>query len=105
MAMTQTAVLALAGFATLATIGMFLDLEDADAMLVGVVAAVSWALVSLSSFNVLLPRHRNEAVTVELTPIVWLAAALALVTFLFTLRVILVSAKNEAENADFDAFN
>lgn len=105
MAVTETTLLAVAGFATLCTIGMFFDYgDDWTRCLVGAVAAVTWALVSLNAFNVLLPQHRPEATTVSLPPVIWLAGGLAIVTFLFTLRLLLNNLKEEAESASFDAF-
>lgn len=104
MAMTQTALLWLASFATLATIGMFLQYGDqATRPLVGFTASITWALVSISAFNVTVARDAT-VYEFSFTPIVYFAGGLALITFLFVLRLLLVTAKDEAANADFDAF-
>lgn len=102
MAITQPALLALGLFATLATIGMFLDYGDkATRPLVGFTAAIVWATVSLSAFNVWIPAD-SVAYEKELTPVVYIAAALAFITFMFTLRMLLMVAKDEAEATDFN---
>ena len=104
MAMTQPVLLALGGFATLATIGMFFEYgDDWTQGLVGIVASVTWALVSLSSFNVFIPTD-STAYEVALTPLVWFAAGLSLTTFLFTLLGLMQSVRSEAESTSVDAF-
>lgn len=102
--MTQPVLLALGAFATLATIGMFFEYgDDWTQSLVGMVASVTWSLVSLSSFNVFIPTD-GTAYEIALTPLVWFAAGLALTTFLFTLLGLMQGIRREAESTDVDAF-
>lgn len=100
MAMTQPALLALGGFATLATIGMFLEYGDqATRPLVGFVASVAWGVVSLSAFNVFIPTD-SVGYEVSITPVAWFAAGLAITTFFFSFWTLLQLLKDEAEDAE-----
>lgn len=102
MAMTQSALLALALFATIATIGMFVDFGDmATRALVTFVAALTWGTVAVTSFNVLLPGHRPEATTVSLTPLAYVAGALAATLFLFAVWFVMKALKDSVSDSDF----
>jgi len=102
MAMTQSAVLALALFAMLGTLGMFINFEDmATRALVTFTASLTWAVVAVTSFNVLLPGHRPEATTVSLTPLAYVAGALAATLFMFAVWFVMKALKDSVSEAEF----
>jgi ABC-type nickel/cobalt efflux system permease component RcnA len=102
MAMTQTAVLAVGLLATIATIGMFVNFGDmASRALVTFTASLLWGTVAVTSFNVLLPGHRPEATTVTLTPVAYVAGALAGVLFMFAVWFVMKTLKDSVSDSDF----
>jgi len=103
MAMTQSAVLALALFAMLGTLGMFINFEDmaTTRALVTFTASLTWAVVAVTSFNVLLPGHRPEATTVSLTPLAYVAGALAATLFMFAVWFVMKALKDSVSEAEF----
>jgi hypothetical protein len=105
MALTQTALIALGAFATLCTIGMFVNFDDdITRPLVTFVASTGWSFVAVGGFNVLLPSHRPEATTVSMPMVTYFAAGLGVMTFLATIRFLLVGVSKEAEDSDYNPF-
>jgi len=67
MATTQLTLLFLGTLATLATIGMFLDMDEPTAIVVSVFAALPWAIMANASLDVI----TNASLGVEASEPVW----------------------------------
>jgi hypothetical protein len=105
MALTQTALIALGGFATLCTVGIFQRFDDdVTPALIAFVGMVAWSFVAVGGGNVLLPGHRPEATTVAMPMVQYFAAGLAVVTFLVTIRLMLAAVSKEATDSDYTPF-
>lgn len=83
MATTQLTLLFLGTLATLATIGMFVDMDDATTIVVSAMAAILWAIMANASLDVITNASLGVAASEPVWSLVYVAAIMALGTAAF----------------------
>lgn len=98
MAMTQLALLFMGALATLATVGMFVNLDDASRILVSFSGAILWAFFGMSAFDV----YVDEAATKSepITPLAYLGIGFAVIVGLFAFYTLIDVVRAETEATD-----
>lgn len=95
MATTPLTLVSLGSLATLATIGMFVDMDAATQIVVSVVAAMTWAITANAALAVLVAPERTSA-TEPVWGIVYVGAILAFATGAFSVLFIIETLGREA---------
>lgn len=103
MAMTQLALLFLGSFATLTTLGLFVDFgDDITGALVGFVGALTWGLFGVSAFDVIVRQTPFASASEPITPLAYLGIGLSVVVGLFSVKRLLAGVRQETEAASAD---
>jgi uncharacterized membrane protein YuzA (DUF378 family) len=101
MAMTQLALVFLGSLATLATIGMFVNVFDRwTSLLVTFLAAILWATFGLSSFDVIVRDAAYASASEPITPLAYLGIGLAMIIGVYGLADLVMGVGEEASDTD-----
>lgn len=96
MATTQLTLLMLGALATLATLGMFVDMDTPTQMVVSVVAAMTWAITANASLDVIVRDTYAATASEPVWSLVYLSAILALGTGVYAVFTIIGALGREA---------
>lgn len=103
MAMTPLVLVFMGSLATLATLGLFVGRFDAATRaLTGFVGAITWGLVGLSAFDVIVTTHVDPPTSEPILPLAYLGIGLAAVVALFAIKELFAVLQSETEAASTD---
>jgi hypothetical protein len=108
MAMTQLTLLLLAALATLATVGMLLDLDRDTQMIIPFLAAILWAFEGLAAWDVIVSTEvvNGDIVTVSepILPLVYLGIGMAMATASYGIWYLMEGVAKQSDDAFSDSF-
>lgn len=100
MAVTQLTLVLLSAMALFATVGMFVDFDDATTVLVSFAAAILWGTTGLSSYDVIMPDPSTATesyMSAPVEPLVYLGFGFAMITALFAIYELVRALGSEAK--------
>jgi len=99
MAMTEFTLVFIGTLATLASVGMFAPMDGFTEIVLPFVAALLWGVVAFGAFEVI-PLADESGATVEIMPLVWMAAGFAALSTLLGIYAVLTVTAEEATPDD-----
>ncbi len=85
MAVTEATLISLGVLATLLSAGLLMSMDSETRIILGFSGAITWGLVGLSAFDVLIPATGETPEQITVTPLVYIGFGFAIIVFIMTL--------------------
>lgn len=100
MVMTQSALLFIGVLATLSSIGIFINFDQATRTVVTFLSAILWGIFGMSSFDVIVTEHVDPPVSEPIMPLVVIGIGLAMMVSVFGLYQLVMLLNDEVGGRD-----